>query len=414
MALNPTLNYGATRLPQADPAVAADTKKALRNRAVNTDSPFLGGVPLAAAMTDATATTNKNLAATTAPAPVAAAQPQDNIGQANLAALDNLGKPLAAGVTRYNMDPGNEAQVYVTRGKDGSTIFTDNAGYAAKNSAGGLRRGDVNANVLARTQGDRNGFEYAKSALQQKGLRREDFQDFSPDATSQALQYANDALAKDPNSDAGLSNRIDANLLRARQFTQKQQAAAEQGALAPRDQIALLNAQTQASLGEARNKIAQGQLEATQQGNARQQQAENRNAQKDFFTQYQALKANDPKSAEDYLFSAIPQDPGQFDQWSKTAAGRSVLNTYLTDVLQPQMKDSTYSFEFGDRNQIPNEGYSNLALGPDGQFQGFNNPDGSGNQYPSKGIFGNNHYGSVNRLSPTILRRLKRLGTEPQ
>lgn len=397
-----------------DPSVDHGAKRVLR-RGLPSDSPFLGGVPLAAAMSRATATTNQNLAATTAPeAPAAAPQLQDNIGQANLAALDNLGKPLARGVTRYQMDPGNEAAVYTTRGKDGSTIFTDNADYAARNSAGGLRRGDVNANVLARTQGPRAGYEYAKSALQQKGLRREDFQDLAPDATQQALAVAGDANAADPNSDFGLSNRIDANLLRARRFTQQQQDAANASALSPRDQIALMRAQTAAAQGNERNTIAQGQLEATREGVRRQGAAEDRAAQKDFFTQYQGLKANDPKSAENYLFNAIPQDPQEFDKWSGTPAGRSVLNTYLTDVLQPQMSKSLFPIEWGDRRQVPHENFGNLALGQNGDFQGFVNPDGSTNEYPAKGVFGSDNYGSINRFSPAILRRLKRLNTGTQ
>lgn len=398
-----------------DPNVNHDQKRSLRDR-MATGSPFTGGLPVADAMAQATTDVNKNIAATTAPAvPVAdPARSQDNIAAYNLAVSDRLGQRLAPGVRRYQMDGNNAVAGYVTRGKDGSVIFTDDANYAARNSAGGLRRGEIPDEAYARTQGPRADFEYAKSALTAKGLRRQDFQDLSPEATQQALTYATDAEARDPNSDLGLSNRIDANLLRARRFDQDRRAAEASGNMDPRTQIALYRAQTAAAQGAERNSIARDQLETTRAGAKRQQAAEDRAAQRDFFTQYQALKEKDPSSAENYLFNAIPQDPKEFDSWAKTPAGRSVLNTYLTDFLQPQMQSSLYPIEVFDKRQVPNENFGNLALGPNGEFQGFNNPDGNTNEYPAEGVFGNKHYDSINRLSPNILRRLKRLNLDNQ
>lgn len=414
MALNQNFNIGVPR-KKLDPSAPKDTKSLMRRAAA---SPFAGGLPIAEAMTDATAQVNKNIAATTAPdAATPAGGPAtttDNISQDNLAVANAMGNRLANGVRRYQMDGRNAVAGYVTRGKDGSVVFTDDANYAARNSAGGLRRGEIPDEAYAHTQGPRADFEYAKSALEQKGLRRQDFHDLTPEQTQSAFDYAGDAAAKAPNDDIALSNRIDANMLRAHKFDQDQRAAEAAASIDPRTQIALFRAQTAAAQGAERNTIAQGQLEATREGVRRQGAAEDRAAQKDFFNQYQTLKEKDPKSAENYLFNAIPQDPKAFDQWAATPAGRSVLNTYMTDVLQPQMSKSLFPTEVFDKRQVPHENFGNLALGPNGEFQGFITPDGNTNEYPAQGIFGTDNYNSINRFSPDILRRLKRFNTETQ
>lgn len=413
MALNQNFTVG--RLPRAnDPSVDKDAKSLLRRFADVSAPSGIAGMGMGGSPADmqTAATAAQNAAAVTAPA-AAPARPNPGVFTTDALPETATGRRLAAGVTRYNMDPGNEAAVYTTRGKDGSTIFTDDAGFAARNSAGGLRRGDVNANVYARTQGPRANLEYAPSTLELQGLRRRNFQVLDGDQTQKALLTA--SSGGDAQTDQGLSDRIDANVLRGRQFALDQKAAANSAALSPRDQIALMRAQTSAAQGDARLKLAQQQLVATQGASDRADAADQRSAQRDFFNQYQNLKANDPEQAENYLFNAIPQDPKEFDQWAATTAGRNVLNTYMTDVLQPQMQQSLFPIiEWGDKRQVPHEGYSNLALGPNGEFQGFINPDGSTNEYPAKGLLGSDNYGSINRFSPSILRRLKRLNTDVQ
>jgi len=410
MALNQNYNVGVPS-KKLDPSAPKDTKSLMRRAAA---SPFAGGLPIAEAMGAATTQVNKNIAATTAPEAAPAGGPAttaDNISQDNLAVANAMGGRLANGVRRYQMDGRNAVAGYVTRGKDGSVVFTDDANYAARNSAGGLRRGEIPDEAYVHTQGPRAEFEYAKSGLEQKGLRRQDFHDLTPEQTQAAFDYAGDAASKAPNADIALSNQIDANMLRAHKFDQDQRAAEAAASIDPRTQIALFRAQTAAE----RNTIAQGQLEATREGVRRQGAAEDRAAQKDFFSQYQALKANDPKSAENYLFNAIPNDPKQFDQWAATPAGRSVLNTYMTDYLQPQAQSSLFPLEWGDSRQVPHLNYGNLDLGPneDG-FKGIINPDGNTDEYPAQGLFGTDNYNSINRFSPAILRRLKRLNTETQ
>jgi hypothetical protein len=357
-------------------------------------------------------------------------------------------KRLASGVSRYALGGDiagpNATPIYTTRGKNGEAVFTDDAGFAARNSTGGLRRGEVNADVYANAQENAKtnpnaGYEFAPSTLNTRGikkqvgtdangnpimadtggLRRADFQTFDPQMTEAALAAAQGGV---DNTEQGLSNRMDANLLRARRISQQQQAAEGAQSLDPRTQIALLRAQTTAAQGAERNAIARDALEETRRGRTTAQQNADRQQQSDFFKQYQAIRATDPAQAASYLADQIPKDPDTFDKWANTATGQQVLSKYLTDVLQPGARDSLYWPELGDKRAVPKLGYQDLNIDPkSGAFRGFDNPDGSGNQYPRSGSFlwgiGGSHYDkSVEQLPAPILRRLKDYGkrTHPQ
>jgi hypothetical protein len=427
MAVDPSMNNDdkallRRRLSASDTLPTATVRPTfLQNLAANVSSPSgLAGIgmppdPNTQAVGDQTMQ-RVQAAQTAASAPAPADAFSDVQGGASVGL-----KRLAPGVSRYALGGDiagpNATPIYTTRGQHGEAVFTDNANFAANQSTGGLRRDTVNPTVYANSQQSANNpnanYQFSdQSALNQKGLQRRDFQNLDPEATSQALAMA---TAGSSAGEEGLSNRMDANLLRARQVTQQQSAGGGAGGMngiPVAQQIALMNAQNRNKLGEQRNAIAAGQLDETHQARMTAQQNADRQQAGDFFKQYQTLKQTDPAKAADYLVASIPQEPDQFDKWAKTTTGRQALNTYLTDVLQSGAKSSLYPLEIGDKRAVSHLGYSNLALGPDGQFQGFNQPDGSGNQYPAKsGFLGVDNYdSSVNRLPPAILQRLKKLG----
>lgn len=339
---------------------------------------------------------------------------------------------LAPGVSRYALGGDvagpNATPIYTTRGQHGEAVFTDDPRFAAAQSTGGLRRGEVNADVYANAQENAKtnpnaGFEFShQSALNQRGLQRDDFQNLDPQATQAALALA---TAGGTSGEDGLANRMDANLLRARRMTQQQAQEGATSNLDPKTQIALMRAQAAVSQGAERNDIARQGLIETQRARATAEKNSDRQDTNDFFKQYNELKAtNDPQQLGAYLAPAIPKDPKEFDDFAKTTRGQRILKAYMTDVLQPGAAASLQPLEWIDRGNVPGLSYSDLAIDPQAGFNGFNTAGGS-TQYPAqRGLLrrltgllkpgdsvarGSNFDGSINDFSPAILARMQKL-----
>lgn len=330
---------------------------------------------------------------------------------------------LAPGVSRYALGGDvagpNATPIYTTRGQHGEAVFTDDPRFAAAQSTGGLRRGEVNADVYANAQENAKtnpnaGFEFShQSALNQRGLQRDDFQNLDPQATQAALALA---TAGGTSGEDGLANRMDANLLRARRMTQQQAQEGATSNLDPKTQIALMRAQAAVSQGAERNDIARAGLEETRRARTTAENNSERQDASDFFNQYSKLQQTDPGRAANYLVNAIPTDPKTFDSWSKTEKGRQVLSTYLTDVLQPGAAEAD---AFGNTEGVaPKLSYSDLSLDDKGRFNGFYSKD-LATQIPTtrswlRRVIGSGPYSqtdnfdpSVTRINPEILKRLK-------
>jgi len=338
----------------------------------------------------------RNIAATVAPQP-APAMPASNV----VKPAPQQRSPLARGVSRYTIggDVGgpNAAQVYTTRGKDGSVIFTDDASYAARNSAGGLRRGDANAQVLANSQIDPNSaYEYAKPT---SGLTTRDILNLNSDGTQKAFADASAAAAKNRGTDQGVSDAIQANQLRARMQTQQEQQGAGSGALSPRDQIALFRAQDAAKRGQEMVDVARQNAGLSRTRDARA-------GYNDTVKNYNSFVANgDNNGAANFLADKLSSlSPKDLKSYLGTPEGKFVRSNYL-NILQQGAMNAELPWELIDKRKVPTLTFANLAMDKNGDFSGFNDPTdpaGSDPEYPLRKGLLRRGFGTGENYTPSI------------
>ena len=416
------------------------------------------GQKMAAAQQQAAATPGASGAAT-----VPTVSTADNISQSNLAAVNQLGAPLAPGVSRYalgggaSVDPSDATRIYTTRGANGEPVFTDNANYAASVSTGGLRRGDVNNAVYDNSQqsvnNPRAGFQYATSDLGSQGLTPDKLSNLDPASAQQAQAYA--TAGANTNTDQGVSNLMDANLLRSRNvggspsFGNAQQPGANVfggtgvggagaggmpsgiGNLPVQTQTQVFSALQRAQAAADRNKTQAGEL-AVQQGRAAVEKGQSdQKMADDAVNQFGNQEKTDPNQAAIDLSNRLETDPDKLKAQLATPAGRELAATLLSMVAQPGASASLNPWEVGARTAVPQTRWQDLALDPKtGAFNGFKEP-GSGDtvdnpEYPVQRGLGRRlvaaftpgdsvlrsaNYGpGINNLSPQQLQILKNSG----
>lgn len=326
-------------------------------------------------------------------------------------------RALAPGVTRYQLDPGNEAEVYATRGKDGSTVFTDNPAYAARVGNGQTLAGGT-PEESARIGGPNAGFAYKGPSI--GGLRRQDISTLDDATTTKALDQILTNSTNDPETQA--ANAIDRNRLIARQQTlRRPQASAllgpngQPGGLTPENQIQLLRLQQQDARAAQANAIQLQNGKNAADAAGRAADSSDRSAQAQTFQQISSLRKTDPSAYAAGLVSQLPQDPTELSKYLKSAAGQTVKASLLRDVVTPGLKDSTYWTEFGDKSAANsgNIDFSHVALDPQtGAFKGFtNDSDPSSPDYPKKGaipLLSSEHYDSaLQNITPAMWRILQ-------
>ncbi len=335
-------------------------------------------------------------------------------------------RALAPGVTRYGMDKGNEAEVYATRGKDGSLVFTDSPAYAAAAGNGQqLQAGDT-YQAAQRTSGPNAGFAYRAPSI--AGLRRQDVQSLDDPTTTAALAQTVGNNSTDPEVQA--ANAIDRNLLTARQQTLRRGptgsiAPGTTGAgggllssgglngLTPSDQIQILKLQEADKRAGQANDIALAGVRASASAAGRAADSQERTAQQQSFSQLQSLKKTDPASYASGLVSQLESDPDALRKQLKSPQGQLIKNSLLQDVVQPGLQKSTYPLLDFQGRRAASAGqidFGNLQLDPaTGQPKGFEH-DGS-LEYPTTGFFGGSNFDpSLNRITPAMWRVLQEDG----
>lgn len=327
-------------------------------------------------------------------------------------------RSLAPGVTRYQLDPGNEAEVYATRGKDGSTVFTDNPAYAARVGNGQTLAGGT-PEEQGRIGGPNAGFAYKGPSI--GGLRRQDISTLDDATTTKALDQILTNSSNDPETQA--ANAIDRNRLIARQQTLRRPQAnpllglnGQPGGLTPENQIQLLRLQQQDARAAQANAISLQNGKNAADAAGRAADSSDRSAQAQTFSQLQSLRKTDPASYSTGLVSQLPQDPTELSKYLKSSQGQLVKNSLLQDVVQPGLRNSLYPIEFGDK-KAANSGdvdFSKAVLDPQtGQFRGFTNDSGTDSpDYPNKtAVFGSNNYDpALSRITPAMWRILQQDG----
>lgn len=465
MAVDPSMSYDQKRavFNGTDPVTQAINRSeaAARSQGTGLYRPNTASGIATAGNLDATpvaAQVQKNLAAVSQPAEGGGGSQPEDIGVQNLATANRF---LPGGVTRYQMDPGNEAQVYTTKGKDGSIVFTDNPAYAARVGAGrGLRRSDLNipnysnapvqgragvedtgfpdvgegqnngaaANVIARTQGPNANLTYAEGPV--AGLRR-NIPNLDDQQAERALSVTQAAQPK--NADEAYAQAIDRNAIVARiQGLRRQQLNAPgvpgygvggalgangigaPGGLKFSDIIrANQNAQTNAYRGGMLQQGAQ-RLKLDQEAADRADRTQQRAESNDFLKNYYTTLEKDPRAANQQLATALNRD--DIGDYLKTDAGRAAADTYFQNVIQPGLKTSTYPIlDFNSRRAAEQGrvGYGDLQLDPGtGRFMGVRSPLQSASdnspEFPSTGFFGGSNFDpSINKLAPATLKALK-------
>lgn len=329
-------------------------------------------------------------------------------------------RALAPGVTRYQLDPGNEAEVYATRGKDGSTVFTDNPAYAARVGNGQTLAGGT-PEEAARIGGPNAGFAYKGPSI--GGLRRQDISTLDDATTTKALDQILTNSTNDPETQA--ANAIDRNRLIARQQTLRRPATPNltinsngqaAGALTPENQIQLLRLQQQDARAAQANAISLQNGKNAADAAGRAADSSDRSAQAQTFSQLQSLRKTDPGSYATGLVSQLPQDPAELSKYLKSSQGQLVKNSLLQDVVQPGQDKSLYPIEWGDSkaSKSGDIDFSKAVLDPQtGAFKGFTNDSGTDSpDYPAKtGVWGSNNYDpALSRITPAMWRILQQDG----